>query len=166
MQEQIEYKRITKYGFIQTTILETIVAVLLGIMAHSVLLSICLVLYSIFGQLFLFSIDKKIKLSFSIPSFLVLQAANAVVVYFVFSHDLNLLGLSFLLPGFMFLSSFTVFLRIKEPSFVHQGTFIGEDAKVYQMKLLKKLLIIAIVALAFAMILLGLEAIIFHIFLQ
>lgn len=140
VEDLLKFKRVTKSRFMQEIFFFAVTSIAIGTLAHSVYIAIIIVLDLLLGLLFEFTVDKKIKLMYSIPTYVILHMIFCVLIYYLFAADqLELFGFGlsrFMLSTLLFVYGFGAIRRIKIPPYVHDGYFTINDAREYANKVI------------------------------
>jgi len=138
MNNQIEYKRITRFSLFQQGIMMIVVFIAFTLIADSISLALLASADMVLITLYLYSLDKKIKASISFPIYIVLSAGLYLVLFFELSNLSLFLGLNLSVVIILFISNVIRGLsQLKTPPYVIDGRYLIEDAKKHQIKTLK-----------------------------
>jgi len=120
----------------------------------SITIAILSIPYILVDLLYLYSLDKKVKTTISLPIYIFLSVCLFTTLFFVLSNLSMPLALNLILVFILFISKVIGgFYRLKPPPFVIDGKYCIEDAKKHGIKMLKNWILIMAGLLIFSLIL-------------
>jgi len=154
MSNQIEFKRVTKSNLIQLIVIMILIFLIFALVLNSIIIAILATVDLGLKLLFLYSLDKKVKTSISLPINIFLSACLLTTLFFVLSNLSIPLALNLIIVIVLFFSNvYGGFRQLKTPPYVFDGKYYIEDANKYNIKVLKILLLILSILLIFSVIL-------------
>ncbi len=154
MQNQIEYKRVTKPYLLQMIVITILVFLVLALIVDWIFFAILTTGYMWLNLLYSYTLDKNVKTSISLPIYICLSACLLTILFFVLANLSMPLVFNLIVVIFLFISNVILgFYQLKSPHYVIEGKYYIEDAKKYGIKRLKILLLIMVGLLLISIIL-------------
>jgi len=105
MQNQIEYKRVTKPYLLQMIVITILVFLVLALIADWIFFAILTTGYMWLNLLYSYSLDKNVKTSISLPIYICLSACLLTILFFVLANLSMPLVFNLIVVIFLFISN-------------------------------------------------------------